>query len=167
VPVPLDASVLQHKDGIPVPGSRGLVLKGELRSTAMDGLDPGTRVLSLFLVNDRKSVERDRDTKLAFQVRMQLTYERGFVSRPNRRGAPEARATLPRPAPHRARPSRSPAEPSAMSGRRGAQRCRWWSLARRRLDAAEQRTRRRDGAPHGHSATWVHTSQPPTGHQRC
>ncbi|MRG95723.1 DISARM system helicase DrmA [Polyangium spumosum] len=86
VTVPLDASVLQHKDGIPVPGSRNLVLKGELRTTTMDGLDPGTRVLSLFLVNHRTAVERDRDTQFAFQVRMQLTYERGFVSRPNRRG---------------------------------------------------------------------------------
>ena len=86
VQVPLDASVLQTKDGIPVPGSRGLVLKGELRKTAMDGLEPGTRVLSLFLVNDRTAMERDRDTQFAFQVRMELTYECGFASRPNRRG---------------------------------------------------------------------------------
>ncbi|WP_437562975.1 DISARM system helicase DrmA [Sorangium sp. So ce542] len=86
VAVPLDPSVLQQKDGIPVPGSRNLILKGELRTTAMDGLDPGTRVLSLFLVNDRTAVEQDRDTQFAFQVRMELTYERGFVSRPNRRG---------------------------------------------------------------------------------
>ncbi|WP_437681708.1 DISARM system helicase DrmA [Sorangium sp. So ce131] len=86
VAVLLDPSVVQQKDGIPVPGSRGLVLKGELRTTAMDGLEPGTRVLSLFLVNDRAAVELDRDTQFAFQVRMELTYERGFVSRPNRRG---------------------------------------------------------------------------------
>jgi len=86
VTVPLDASVIQHKDGIPVRGSRGLVLKGELRTTALDGLDPGTRVLSLFLVNERTSIERDRDTQFVFQVRMELTYERGFISRPNRRG---------------------------------------------------------------------------------
>ena len=88
VPVPLDPSVLQKKEGIPVPGSRGLVLRGELRTTAMDGLQSGTRVLSLFLVNDRAGMERDRDTQFAFQVRMELTYEHGggFVSRPNRRG---------------------------------------------------------------------------------
>ncbi|TKC96504.1 DISARM system helicase DrmA [Polyangium fumosum] len=86
VAVPLDAALLQSKDGIPVPGSRGLVLRGELRTTEMEGLDPGTRMLSLFLVNERAGMERDRDTQFVFQVRMELLYERGFVSRPNRRG---------------------------------------------------------------------------------
>jgi hypothetical protein len=86
VSVPLDPKALQAQDGIPVPGSRGLALKGELRTTAMDGLDPGTRVLSLFLVNDRGAAPRDRDTQFVFQVRMELTYARGFSSRPNRRG---------------------------------------------------------------------------------
>jgi hypothetical protein len=52
----------------------------------MEGLEPGTRVLSLFLVNDRAPVETDRDTQFVFQVRVALTYERGFVCRPNRRG---------------------------------------------------------------------------------
>jgi hypothetical protein len=85
VPVPLDPSVIQQKDGIPVPGSRGLLLRGELRTTAMEGFE-NTRVLSLFLVNDRAAMKRDRDTQFAFQVRMELIYERGFVSRPNRRG---------------------------------------------------------------------------------
>ena len=104
VPVPLDASALHDKDGIPVPGSRGLVIRGELRTTTMEGLEPGTRVLSLFLVNDRGVTERDRDTQFVFQVRMRLTYERGFVSRPEparrgrqRRGPARARAHLPRP----------------------------------------------------------------------
>jgi len=86
VPVPLNASVIQAKTGIPVPGSRGLVLKGELRTTDMEGLEPGTRVLSLFLVNDRSPLERDRDIQFVFQVRMALHYPRGFISRPNRRG---------------------------------------------------------------------------------
>ncbi len=86
VQVLLDANVLGGKDGVPVPGSRGLVLRGELRTTEMDGLAPGTRVLSLFLVNDRTVIERDRDTQFVFQVRMELTYARGFASRPNRRG---------------------------------------------------------------------------------
>jgi hypothetical protein len=86
VSVPLDAAVIQKKDGIAVPGSRGLLLKGELRTTDMDGLAPGTRVLSLFLVNDRAAMERDRDTQFVFQVRMAFTYERGFIPRPNRRG---------------------------------------------------------------------------------
>lgn len=86
VAVPLDAGILAQKDGIPVPESRGLVLRGELRTTEMEGLEPGTRVLSLFLVNDRGAVERDRDTQFVFQVRLTVTYERGFASRPNRRG---------------------------------------------------------------------------------
>jgi hypothetical protein len=85
VSVPLDAKLLQE-DGVPVPLSRGLVLKGELRTTQMEGLRPGTRVLSLFLVNDRTVLEQDRDLAYAFQVRMELRYERGFECRPNRRG---------------------------------------------------------------------------------
>ncbi len=86
VRVPLDAAVIQRKDGIAVPESRGLLLKGELRTTDMDGLEPGTRVLSLFLVNDRAATDRDRDTQFVFQVRLALTYDRGFIPRPNRRG---------------------------------------------------------------------------------
>jgi hypothetical protein len=86
VEVPLDPAILARAEGIPVPGSRGLVLRGELRTTQMGGLEPGTRVLSLFLVNDRGVTERDRDTQFVFQVRLELAYERGFASRPNRRG---------------------------------------------------------------------------------
>lgn len=86
VKVPLDEKVLAKKDGVPVPGSRGLVLRGELRTTSMEGLPRGTRVLSLFLVNDRAVETQDRDRQFVFQVRMALAYERGFVPRPNRRG---------------------------------------------------------------------------------
>ncbi len=86
VNVPLDPVKLAHKDGIAVPGSRGLILRGELRTTEMDGLPAGTRVLSIFLVNDRGRIEKDRDLQFAFQVRLELVYERGFLSRPNRRG---------------------------------------------------------------------------------
>ena len=86
VRVPLDEKALQQRDGIAIPESRGLILRGELRTTDMEGLEPGTRVLSLFLVNDRGAMVRDRDTQYVFQVKMALTFERGFVSRPNRRG---------------------------------------------------------------------------------
>ncbi len=86
VRVPLDASVIGGKDGVPVPGSRGLVLRGELRTTAMEGLAAGTRVLSLFLVNERGALEQDRDLQFVFQVKMALSHPAGFVSRPNRRG---------------------------------------------------------------------------------
>ena len=84
VPVPLDPAVLAK--GIDVPLSRGLVLRGELRTTRMDGLPEGTRVLSLFVVNARAPLERDRDLAFAFQVSLALSFERGFVPRPNRRG---------------------------------------------------------------------------------
>jgi len=86
VSVPLDALELGKRDGIPVPGTRGLILRGELRATDMDGLDPGTRVLSLFLVNDRAPVEIDRDMQFVFQVKLALTFDAGFLSRPNRKG---------------------------------------------------------------------------------
>lgn len=84
VRVQLDAARLAQP--IAVPGSRGLILQGELRTTSMDGLDDGTRVLSLFLVNARAPQEKDRDEAFVFQVRMALSYERGFIPRPNRRG---------------------------------------------------------------------------------
>lgn len=86
VRVPLDPKALGSKSGVLVPGSRGLVLRGELRTTDMEGLAPGTRVLSLFLVNERTVTERDRDTQFVFQVRMGLSYPPGFLCRPNRRG---------------------------------------------------------------------------------
>lgn len=84
VPVPLDPVVLAK--GVLVPQSRGLVLQGELRTTAMDGLQPGTRVLSLFLVNQRTPLDKDRDLNFAFQVRLALHCDKGFLCRPNRRG---------------------------------------------------------------------------------
>jgi hypothetical protein len=86
VAVPLDPGKVGARGGIPIPGSRNLILKGELRTTTMDGLPKDTRVLSLFLVNDRSVVERDRDSQFVFQVRLALAFDRGFVARPNRRG---------------------------------------------------------------------------------
>lgn len=86
VNVPLDAIKLKKSGGFTVPESRGLVIRCELRETSMKGLEPGTRVLSLFLVNERTAIEKDKDLSFAFQVRMELAYERGFVPRPNRRG---------------------------------------------------------------------------------
>jgi hypothetical protein len=86
VAVKLDPKVIQASSGIAVPGSRGLTLRGELRTTSMEGLPTNTRVLSLFLVNTRPEQERDRDTQFVFQVRLALTYEKGFLYRPNRRG---------------------------------------------------------------------------------
>lgn len=84
--IPLDREVLEGRDGVPVPNTSGLRFRGELRTTAIDGLPPGARMLSLFLVNEREALEKDRDLNFVFQVGFALRYEPGFVSRPNRRG---------------------------------------------------------------------------------
>lgn len=86
VKVPLDTKLLANKAGVRWPEGTGLCFRGELRTTDMEGLDSGTRVLSLFLVNDRQALERDRDLNFAFQVRFTMRYRGGFVRRPNRRG---------------------------------------------------------------------------------
>ncbi len=77
--------------GLEVPGYPGVLVKGRLELVAApeaQGLEPGTRALSLFLVNDRPRGERGReDEAFLFQVRMELSFAGGFVPRPNRRGA--------------------------------------------------------------------------------
>jgi hypothetical protein len=84
--VPLERAVLESDPGVPVPESVGLRIRGELRDTEIDGLPPGARVLSLFLVNERECLERDRDLSFVFQVRMTLRHPQGFLPRPNRQG---------------------------------------------------------------------------------
>jgi hypothetical protein len=73
-----------------VTGYPGIHLRGKLdkvADAAAQGLEEGTRALSLFLVNERNEGEgRDRDEEFLFQVRMELRFEAGFVARPNRRG---------------------------------------------------------------------------------
>jgi hypothetical protein len=86
VKVPLDDKLLSSDCGVCWPDSTGLCFHGELRTTDMDGLERGTRVLSLFLVNDRQALDRDRDINFVFQVRFTMRYPKGFVARPNRRG---------------------------------------------------------------------------------
>ena len=83
-PVPLDAAELGN--GIPVPMSVGLKIVGELQETHMEGLPDRARVLSLFVVNDRAALEKERDLQYVFQVRLGLHYQPGFLWRPNRRG---------------------------------------------------------------------------------
>ena len=84
--IPLERAALESRDGIPVPNTSGLRFRGELQTTDIEGLPPGTRVLSLFLVNERAALDVDRDLNFAFQVQFTLRHERGFLSRPNRRG---------------------------------------------------------------------------------
>ncbi|MBN1629438.1 MAG: DNA/RNA helicase, partial [Thermoleophilia bacterium] len=88
VPVDLDPGIIGS--GVVVPGYPGIHLRGKLDLVAdasAQGLDEGTRALSLFLVNERNAGERGReDEEFLFQVRMELRFEAGFVPRPNRRG---------------------------------------------------------------------------------
>ena len=84
--IPLDREVLEGRDGIPVPNTSGLRFRGELRQTDIDTLGEGARVLSLFLVNEREVLGKDRDLSFVFQVRFCLRYAPGFLPRPNRRG---------------------------------------------------------------------------------
>jgi phosphatidylserine/phosphatidylglycerophosphate/cardiolipin synthase-like enzyme len=47
---------------------------------------PGTRALSLFLVNERPEGDRRHaDAQFVFQVRLELEFKHGFLPRPNRR----------------------------------------------------------------------------------
>ncbi|MCB9591142.1 MAG: DNA/RNA helicase [Sandaracinaceae bacterium] len=86
IKIPLDRAVLEGRDGIPVPNTSGLRFRGELRTTDIEGLPTGSRVLSLFLVNERTVLDKDRDLSFVFQVQFSLRYEPGFEKRPNRRG---------------------------------------------------------------------------------
>ncbi len=90
VPVGPDAPASERYD---VPDSGGLRLTAVLRSVhdaVVDDearLPAGTRALALFLVNDREApreAER-RDDAMAFQVRLRLSVEPGFVARPDPR----------------------------------------------------------------------------------
>ena len=86
ITIPLTRDVLEGRDGISVPNTSGLRFRGELRTTEIDGLPPGARMLSLFLVNERTVLDTDRDLAFVFQVQFTLRYDKGFLSRPNRRG---------------------------------------------------------------------------------
>ena len=85
VTVPLDEVTVG--DGVEVPDSGGLRLAGKLGQADAPGVPAGTRALSLFLINARPIGERGRwDEAFAFQVRMEVAFERGFLARPNVKG---------------------------------------------------------------------------------
>ena len=84
--IPLTRDVLEGPDGVAVPNASGLRLRGELRTTDIEGLPPGARMLSIFLVNERTVLDKDRDLAFVFQVQFTLRYDKGFLCRPNRRG---------------------------------------------------------------------------------
>ncbi|MGH9337714.1 MAG: DISARM system helicase DrmA, partial [Vicinamibacteria bacterium] len=85
VEVPLDPARITN--GIPVPDTSGVFLRGKLGLAEGHGIPSGTRALSLFLVNERNPGERGRqDEQFLFQVQLELFFEAGFVPRPNRQG---------------------------------------------------------------------------------
>lgn len=86
VKVPLDPAVLGAAAGVSIPGTVGLRLRGELRTTDLEDFPSGARMLSLFLVNERTPEATQRDRAFVFQVEMELRFERGFLERSNRRG---------------------------------------------------------------------------------
>jgi hypothetical protein len=86
VRVPLDAAVLASREGVRVPDTNGIVLRGELRDTRGAGLPKGTRLVSLFLVNERTPKEQLADEEFIFQVKLRIRFERGFEPRANHRG---------------------------------------------------------------------------------
>ncbi len=74
-------------DGRSLPDTPGVRVCGELEDADAPGLQPGTRALSIFVVNDRTPGEKGRaDEQFLFQVEMEIHYARGFVPRPNRQG---------------------------------------------------------------------------------
>ncbi len=83
--VALDSDSLAR--GEEVPGTDGLWLEGRLSVADAPGLAPGTRALSLFVVNHRTPVLEPGKADLAFvfQVSLEVRYAAGIVPRPNRR----------------------------------------------------------------------------------
>lgn len=84
VALPLTAEGLAS--GHTLEGTGGLTLQGRLVPAEGPGLPPGTRALSLFLVNRRQPGEKGRaDERFAFQVGLEVSFPAGLVPRPNRR----------------------------------------------------------------------------------
>lgn len=93
---PHDHQVTLPLDGpgrfdITLPDSGGVTLRGVIRpvpETELPLVPPGTRYVTVFLVNDRKAHEKPEvDRGFIFQAKFSLTCADGFHSRPNLRGA--------------------------------------------------------------------------------
>jgi len=82
VELPLDPRKIA--EGTVLPDTGGIRLTGKLAPADAPGLEPGTRALSLFVVNHRPVGEKGRqDEQFIFQVGLEAEYERGLVPRPN------------------------------------------------------------------------------------
>ena len=86
ISIPLDEATL--KAGVEIPESGGIRIVGQIKAAQGHELPAGTRVLALFVVNNREPVLSgpNRAEQYIFQVSMQLEYAPGFVPRSNRRG---------------------------------------------------------------------------------
>ncbi len=75
-----------HGDGVRIKDSRGLRLQGQVEAVGdVPGLPPGTRAVSLFLVNRRAGEAPGyRDAAYVFQVELQVRCTQGFVGRQDR-----------------------------------------------------------------------------------
>jgi len=77
---------------LPVPNAAGLAVSVSVRpvgprATGEGGVPPGTRSVSVFLVNRRTQAPDDtRDTAFAFQAEIEIAVDPGFIPRPNLRG---------------------------------------------------------------------------------
>ncbi len=85
VELALDSATIEK--GCSLPDTPGIRVCGKLETADAPGLAAGTRALSLFVVNERTPGEKGRqDEQFVFQVSMSLSFEPGFVPRPNRQG---------------------------------------------------------------------------------
>ena len=90
--VPMTLAAAGGPDQEPVPSSRGLILHMVARpvsaTTFAGRIPPGTRSVSLFLVNGRPPAEDTaRDEAFAFQAELEVRSVVPFVPRPDPRGA--------------------------------------------------------------------------------
>lgn len=88
----LTIKILDRPHEEPVPDSGGLAISTSARhvdprATGEGGVPPGTRSVSIFLVNRRpQAADESRDTAFAFQAQIEVGTEAPFVPRPNLRG---------------------------------------------------------------------------------
>ena len=90
VPLSRDVAIPLPKAGsqpakIPVPNSGGLMLLVNVRNAESGGLAPGTKAVSVFLVNGRVPDELHSYRSFIFQVKVQLKCDHCFVPRPDPR----------------------------------------------------------------------------------
>ncbi|AKG21295.1 DISARM system helicase DrmA [Calothrix sp. 336/3] len=87
VNLPITLPKDKQKKQVDIPGGSGLQLFISCRRVRSQNLPPGTRSVSVFLVNYRThDNSKKRDTSCAFQASLQIRNSQGFVPRPDLRG---------------------------------------------------------------------------------